>query len=224
MAPSHLKTPMSETEATPRLQIRALYEQVAEQLRNRIFAGELKTGEWIDELKLAKEYGISRTPLREALKVLETEGLVEIKLRRGAYVALSSVQQLRDIFHLLALLESDAAAVVAKAKQPDQIQALEVVHQTLKKSIENRNQFFAANEQFHDLLLQFAGNDIAINIVRDLRKKMKFNRHHSLFKEGRIDESMAEHESMMAAIRAGDAVLTQALMQAHLRRGMEAAT
>ena len=68
------------------LSSRALYEEVAELLRERIFRQELKPGSWIDELKLAEEYGISRTPLREALKVLATEGLVTMKLRRGAYV------------------------------------------------------------------------------------------------------------------------------------------
>ena len=68
------------------LKPRALYEEVAELLRQRIFEGSLEPGSWIDELKIAEEYGISRTPLREALKVLATEGLITMKLRRGAYV------------------------------------------------------------------------------------------------------------------------------------------
>ncbi|WP_305806726.1 GntR family transcriptional regulator, partial [Stenotrophomonas sp. YIM B06876] len=73
---------MSALTLTPR----ALYEEVAEQLRQRIFRRELEPGSWIDELKIAEEFGISRTPLREALKVLAAEGLVTMKLRRGAYV------------------------------------------------------------------------------------------------------------------------------------------
>ena len=96
------------------LSTRALYVEVAELLRERIFAQALAPGSWIDELKLSEEYGISRTPLREALKVLAAEGLVTMKLRRGAYVTEVSERDLREVYHLLALLESDAAAVVAE--------------------------------------------------------------------------------------------------------------
>ena len=87
---------------------RALYEEVAELLRQRIFRRELEPGSWIDELKLAQQYGISRTPLREALKVLAAEGLVTMKVRRGAYVTEVSEQDLAEVYHLLSLLESDA--------------------------------------------------------------------------------------------------------------------
>ena len=100
---------MSAITLTPK----ALYEEVAEQLRQRIFRRELEPGSWIDELKIAEEFGISRTPLREALKVLAAEGLVTMKVRRGAYVTEMSEKDLRDVYHLLSLLESDAAGVVA---------------------------------------------------------------------------------------------------------------
>ena len=100
---------MSALTLTPR----ALYVEVAEQLRQRIFRRELEPGSWIDELKIAEDFGISRTPLREALKVLAAEGLVTMKVRRGAYVTEMSEKDLRDVYHLLSLLESDAAGVVA---------------------------------------------------------------------------------------------------------------
>ena len=109
---------MSALTLTPR----ALYEEVAEQLRQRIFRRELEPGSWIDELKIAEEFGISRTPLREALKVLAAEGLVTMKLRRGAYVTEMSEKDLRDVYHLLSLLESDAAGVVAATATPAQLQ------------------------------------------------------------------------------------------------------
>ena len=109
---------MSALTLTPR----ALYEEVAELLRQRIFRRELEPGSWIDELKIAEEFGISRTPLREALKVLAAEGLVTMKLRRGAYVTEMSEKDLRDVYHLLSLLESDAAGVVAATATPAQLQ------------------------------------------------------------------------------------------------------
>ena len=102
---------MTPTSLAPR----PLYEAVAERLRERIVARELDPGSWIDEQKLAAEYGISRTPLREALKVLAAEGLVAMKVRRGAYVAEVSADDVAQVFHLLALIESDAAATVAAA-------------------------------------------------------------------------------------------------------------
>ncbi len=80
-----------------RLAPRALYEEVAERLRQRIFSGELAAGDWIDELKIADELGISRTPLREAVKVLAAEGRVTMKVRRGAYVTETSTKDLANV-------------------------------------------------------------------------------------------------------------------------------
>jgi DNA-binding GntR family transcriptional regulator len=110
---------------------RALYEEVAELLRQRIFARELAPGSWIDEMRLAEEYGMSRTPLREALKVLATEGLVTMKMRRGAYVTEVNDKDQHDVYHLLSLLESDAAGVVAAQASDAELAELEHIHREL---------------------------------------------------------------------------------------------
>jgi len=123
---------MSALTLTPR----ALYVEVAEQLRQRIFRRELEPGSWIDELKIAEEFGISRTPLREALKVLAAEGLVTMKVRRGAYVTEMSEKDLRDVYHLLSLLESDAAGVVATTATPEQLKELQDLHAELEAAAE----------------------------------------------------------------------------------------
>ncbi|MDB5867683.1 MAG: transcriptional regulator, GntR family, partial [Polaromonas sp.] len=164
---------------------RALYQEVAELLRERIFSRELAPGSWIDELKLAEEYGISRTPLREALKVLATEGLVTMKVRRGAYVTEVSDTDLADVYHLLALLESDAARVVAEKATPAQISELQAIHEELENAVANRKRFFEINEAFHMRLLEIANNRWRNQMVADLRKVMKLNRHNSLLKSGR---------------------------------------
>ena len=135
---------------------RALYEDVAERLRGQIFARELEPGAWIDELKLAAEYGISRTPLREALKVLAAEGLVTMKPRRGAYVAEMSRDDVAQIYHLLALLEADAAGQAARHASDEQLARLQQLHERLEKQVRQRDAFFAANEQFHMTLLDIA--------------------------------------------------------------------
>ena len=211
---------MSALTLTPR----ALYEEVAEQLRQRIFRRELEPGSWIDELKIAEEFGISRTPLREALKVLAAEGLVTMKVRRGAYVTEMSEKDLRDVYHLLSLLESDAAGVVAERATPEQLAALAALHAELEAAAGEREQFFAVNERFHMLLLELADNRWRSQMVADLRKVMKLNRHNSLFKQGRIEDSLNEHRAILAAMVARDAQKTVKAMQAHFAQGLEAAT
>ncbi|MEY3487475.1 MAG: hypothetical protein RL075_1480 [Pseudomonadota bacterium] len=210
---------MAAVSLTPR----ALYEEVAELLRQRIFNRELAPGSWIDELKLAEEYGISRTPLREALKVLATEGLVTMKVRRGAYVTEVSERDLADVYHLLALLESDAAGVVAVKASDAQIKELAALHKELEKAVGQRERFFEINEAFHMRLLEIADNRWRDQMVADLRKVMKLNRHNSLLKSGRIEESLAEHQGIMTALLARDAAATVQAMQAHFQNGLEAA-
>jgi DNA-binding GntR family transcriptional regulator len=203
---------------------RALYQQVADRLREKIFARQLEPGAWIDELKLAAEWGISRTPLREALKVLAVEGLVTMKVRRGAYVTEMSRDDVSQVYRLLALLESDAAGEVATRASDAEIAALQALHDRLEKQTRQRDAFFITNEAFHMRLLEIAGNRWRTQIVADLRKVMKLNRHHSLFKQGRIAESLAEHRAIMRAIAARDGKRAAALMRAHFQSGLAAAS
>ena len=211
---------MSAITLTPK----ALYEEVAEQLRQRIFRRELEPGSWIDELKIAEDFGISRTPLREALKVLAAEGLVTMKVRRGAYVTEMSEKDLRDVYHLLSLLESDAAGVVAERATPEQQQTLRDLHAELESAAGNREAFFSVNERFHMALLDMADNRWRSQMVADLRKVMKLNRHNSLFKQGRIEDSLSEHRAILDAMLSRDAEGTRRAMQAHFAQGLQAAT
>ena len=211
------------TPSTAPLTPRPLYQEVAERLRQQIFSRELAPGSWIDELRLAAQFGISRTPMREALKVLAVEGLVTMKLRRGAYVTEMSATDVAQVYHLLALLESDAVACVAAQATPAQLAELQALHDVLETQTGQRDAFFATNEQFHTAVLRIAGNRWAAQIVADLRKVMKLNRQLSLLKQGRIEDSLAEHRLVMLAIAAGDADAARASMRTHFAGGLEAA-
>ena len=202
---------------------RALYVDVAERLRTQIFERSLQPGAWIDEQKLTLEFGISRTPLREALKVLATEGLVTMKPRRGAYVTEVSREDVTQVYRLLAVLESDAVADVARHASDDQLAQLQALHDQLERQARQRDAYFATNEQFHMALLDIAGNRWRTQIVADLRKVMKLNRHHSLFKQGRLADSLGEHRLLMEAIKRRNAARATALMRAHFASGLEAA-
>ncbi|MDZ7591351.1 MAG: GntR family transcriptional regulator [Rubrivivax sp.] len=202
---------------------RALYQDVAERLRQLIYTRQLEPGSWIDELKLAAEFGISRTPLREALKVLAVEGLVTMKVRRGAYVTEMSREDVVQVYHLLTLLESDAAGDVAEHAGDSELAQLQGLHDRMEGLARQRDAFFAANEAFHLTLLQIAGNRWRSQIVADLRKVMKLNRHHSLLKQGRLADSLAEHRALMAALGSRQREQAVVRMQEHFHSGLEAA-
>jgi len=218
-------SPTDAAEPAPQglLAPRALYQEVADRLRQQIYSRTLEPGSWIDETKLSQAFGISRTPLREALKVLAVEGLVTMKLRRGAYVTEVSRDDVAQVYQLLALLESDAAAQTAVMADEAQRAHLRQLHALLEKQVRQRDAFFAANEQFHMALLDIAGNRWAMQIATDLRKVMKLNRHHSLFKQGRLSDSLGEHRELMTAIEDRDASRARELMRAHFEHGLEAA-
>ncbi|MBF5007443.1 GntR family transcriptional regulator [Diaphorobacter caeni] len=202
---------------------RALYEEVAELLRQRIFSDELTPGSWIDEAKIAEEFGISRTPLREALKVLASEGLITMKVRRGAWVTEVTHEDMKQVYHLLALLESDAAAWVAEFASPLQLAELHALHAELEQATLDRKKFFNINEQFHMRVLEATANKWLFQMVQDLRRVMKLSRHNSLLKSGRIADSLHEHAIIMAAFDARDPEAARRAMQTHFMQGLNAA-
>jgi DNA-binding GntR family transcriptional regulator len=146
-----------------------------------------------------------------------------MKPRRGAYVAEMSRDDVAQVYHLLALLESDAAGEVARHASDAQLAHLRQLHERLEKQVRQRDAFFATNEAFHMALLDIAGNRWRTQIVTDLRKVMKLNRHHSLFKQGRIADSLAEHRALMAVLLARQGSKAAALMREHFANGLEAA-
>lgn len=202
----------------------ALYQEVAERLRQRIFAHELTPGTWIDEQKLAEQYGISRTPLREALKVLASEGLVELKPRRGCYVTEISRQDLDDIFPLMAMLEGRCAAEAVKRARPADMNSLKHIHERLESAARDGriDAFFEANQEFHKRIQELSGNRWLLSVIQDLRKVLKLSRLHSLSLEGRLQQSLDEHRLIMSALEGGDAAKAEKLMHDHLLSGREA--
>lgn len=147
-----------------------------------------------------------------------------MKVRRGAYVTEMSAEDVAQVYHLLGLLEADAAGEVARRASDPQIAELRALHERLEKQGRSRDAFFSANEAFHFKMLEIAGNRWRTQMVADLRKVMKLNRHHSLFRQGRLADSLAEHRELMAAIEARDATAATRLMREHFDRGLQAAS
>ncbi|KGD89428.1 GntR family transcriptional regulator [Achromobacter sp. RTa] len=202
----------------------ALYLEVADRLRGMIHARSLRNGEWIDELRLAGELGISRTPLREALKVLATEGLVRLEPRRGCFVNELSAQDLEDIFPLMAMLEGRCAFEAARKASDEQLAALEPLHAELAghAAAGRIDAYYKTNYLIHEAVQALAGNQWLSDMVGNLRKVLSLSRHRSLSQPGRIQQSCAEHLAIFKALKARDCEAAQALAHTHLMRQLEA--
>ena len=202
----------------------ALYEQVAERLRTRIYAHELAPGAWIDEQALADEFGISRTPMREALKVLASEGLVQLKPRRGCYVAEMSERDIDEIFPVLALLEGRVAEEASRRLTDADFARLEIIHADLERSVaaNDADSFFVTNQTFHNALQELAGNRWLSQVIADSRKFLNLTRRDSLRLDGRLKQSAAEHRAILAALKARDAANAARHMHDHIMSGRTA--
>jgi DNA-binding GntR family transcriptional regulator len=204
---------------------RPLYEDVAERLRAQIFAHELAPGSWLDEQSLAQQFGISRTPMREAIKVLASEGLVTTKMNRGAYVTEVDRRDLEQIFTVLSLLEGQAAKETASKATEEELNLLDNLHHRLEKTAADRDveQFFEINVKFHELIQDIASNTWMNGVIADLRKVLKLQRRDSLTRTGRLQSSLLEHREILQAILKRDPTAAEAAMRKHLAQGLEAA-
>jgi DNA-binding GntR family transcriptional regulator len=198
----------------------SLHDEVAAQLRERIFAGELAPGAFLDEVALAAQMKISRTPLREALKVLTAEGLVRHEPRRGCFVNQVTARDLDEIFPVIALLEGRCAHEAALHASDADLEALQVLHDKLARHAKARriNDYYAANYEIHEAIIALAGNRWLAQVIGDLRKIVKLARLQQLHAPGRLDQSLAEHLAVFAALKARDAEGAEAAMRTHLSR------
>ena len=198
----------------------ALYLEVADRLRAMIDDHALMPGAWIDEVALAASLGISRTPLREALKVLAAEGLVRLEPRRGCFVNELTEQDLDEIFPLMALLEGRCAYEAARNVTQDDLDALETLHAELARHAadEQIDAYYETNYQIHEAIQRLAGNRWLSGVVSDLRKVLRLSRHKSLKLEGRVHESCAEHLSVFSALKARDSEGAESLMNTQVQR------
>lgn len=207
-----------------RLVHNSLHDEVAAQLRERIFDGELVPGSFLDEHHLAEELKISRTPLREALKVLTVEGLVRHEPRRGCFVNEVTEQDLDEIFPVIALLEGRCAFEAAQKATDEDLAALEELHQKLARHAKAKriNEYYQANFAIHEAIITLAGNRWLAMVIDDLRKILKLARLQQLHAPGRLEQSLSEHLAVFAALKARDAEGADAAMRTHLARQREA--
>jgi DNA-binding GntR family transcriptional regulator len=207
-----------------RLVHNSLHDEVATLLRDQIFGGKLAQGSFLDEAALCESLKISRTPLREALKVLAAEGLVRHEPRRGCFVNEVTEQDLDEIFPVIALLEGRCAYEAARNASDADLVALDALHERLALHAQARriNDYYATNFIIHEAIITLANNRWLAQAIADLRKILKLARQQQLHAPGRLEQSLSEHLAIYAALRARDSEAADAAMRVHLTRQREA--
>lgn len=204
----------------------ALYIQVADRLRTQIYHNELKPGDAIDELALCERYGISRTPMREALKVLNSEGLIELIPHKGSFVRRMDTAELDELFPVMAVLEGLCAREAVQNCGPEDLEKLDAMHEKLEQlaAKDEVDDYYEQNFVFHQAIQDLAGNHTLQRIIGDLRKVLRLARHAQLTIPGRLQASIEEHRKIMHAFHAHDPDLADANMKKHLLKQWKSLT
>jgi DNA-binding GntR family transcriptional regulator len=203
---------------TPPLRGTSLHDGVAARLRAMVFDGRLGPAEWIDEKSLAEQWQVSRTPLREALKVLAAEGLVELVPNRGCRVIELGDDDADTLFPVMALLEGRCAFEAATKATDDDLRELRRLHDDLERhaAAHDLDGYYRVNHVFHSRVQALARNRWLDRATGDLRKFVRLMRGRQLALPGRIEESIAEHRQLIAAFERRDAARAEAAMHGHL--------
>jgi DNA-binding GntR family transcriptional regulator len=206
------------------IQKKTLHEEIANNLRDMIMSGELREGDKIKENDLCDMMGISKTPLREALRVLSAEGLIRLIPNRGSYVTTPTFEEIKEMFDVMSVLEGVCARTAAEKMNGKDFSKLEKLHNKLEESFRRRDQkkYIHQNNSYHALVQELAGNKTLNQIVNGLRQKILLYRFQSLNLPERFEQSIREHRDLLAAFRNRDPEKAEMLMTSHLKKQCEA--
>ena len=200
-----------------------LRETVCEVLREAIRNGTLEPGERLMEVQLAEELGISRTPVREAIRKLEQEGYVIMMPRRGTYVSSVSVSDIKEIFEIRSALESLSTGLAARRIEPDELEKLRALLAEIEGHIQSRDmdKIVETDIEFHGLLYRVSRNERLVAIIGNLKEQLARFRTLSMSYPGRLQETLEEHRAMVEAIAAGDVEAARDAADRHMERAEE---
>jgi len=193
-------------------------EELRAQLADDIVRGTLAPGQTLDEMELARRFGVSRTPVREAIRQLAASGLVETRPHRGAVVARPSHERILGMFEAMAELEALCAGMAAERMSPAERQTLETVHEELRVLIQSGDpqHYHEVNEAFHAAIYAGAHNDYLAEMTFATRTRVQPFRRAQFRNLGRLAKSHAEHDRVVVAIMRGDKTGAAAAMRAHI--------
>ena len=197
----------------------SLTELAYREIEGMILARELGTGERLNDSQLAKRFGISRGPVREAIGRLAAAGLVEMVQNRGAYVRVIDVKDALEIYDIRAALERAGVLAAAAHMTPERLARLRQQVETMDdyEAAEDRENYFVANLEFHRMIHEAAGNDRLLDLSERFARELRLFRHVSLITAG-IHASNLEHHEILEALEAGDAERAAAAMEEHVKQ------
>ncbi len=201
----------------------SLHDELVGRLRTLIFDGGLAPGEKLAEQELCGRFGVSRTPLREALKVLATEGLVEIVPNRGARVARLTAADLDEAFPVMGALEALAGELACANITEAQLEWVRELHDMMLRHYEAGRlpDYFRANEAIHETILAAAGNATLAKLYEGLAGRVRRARYRANMSPERWAAAVAEHEAILAALEARDGARLGAILKRHLAGKLE---
>jgi DNA-binding GntR family transcriptional regulator len=193
-------------------------DQLRDMLEETIVSGHLAPGTRIDESALVRQFKVSRTPLREAMKALVATGLLEVRPRQGLWVTVISLPELMEMFEIMALLEAQCAKYAARRATPEEVDQLLAIHRRLEDEQENQDpaRFYAINVEFHDALYKASHTEFIVEQTRLLRRRLSMYRKHVTYLPGRMAATIHEHGQIIAAIKARDPKAAEAATWDHL--------
>jgi DNA-binding GntR family transcriptional regulator len=205
-------------EPTSPLDRASLHDRIARHLREDLTEGALEPGSRIDEKALCQRFAVSRTPLREALKVLAAEGLIELLPNRGARVAKLDEQDVRDMFDVMAALEALSGRLACARISEAEIDEIAALHFRMLAHWRRRERaaYFQANQAIHEAILEAARNPVLTATYRGLAGRIRRARFRANMDDARWAEAVAEHEAILEALRARDGNRLAVLLQSHL--------
>lgn len=192
-----------------------LREKILETIRDAILKGTLKPGEKVAEPELAERFGISRTPIREAFRQLESEGYLTVIPRKGAVVAALSERDVQEFYAIKSILEGYAASLAARNLTEKELERLETVNRKLRSLGEEGDvrSFYRVHNEFHEIFLKAADNTKLYELIHQLGMKFNRLRMASLSVTGRMEISVDEHEKLLDAFRRKDAAMAENLVK-----------
>ncbi|MEP5728207.1 MAG: GntR family transcriptional regulator [Sulfitobacter sp.] len=193
-------------------------DQIAETLEQLVFAGEFKDGDRLDELKLAEQFHVSRTPIREALQVLVIAGMAEQIPRRGVFVRQPGPVELLEMFETMAELEAVCGRLAATRMTDQNLADLEKANRKCQQATQDADydRYYAENELFHQIIYRGASNGYLEKQATALQNKLRIYRKTQLRFRGRLVQSMAEHHDVLAALKDGDPERTATALRRHV--------
>jgi len=198
---------------------KALHEEIVETLRDMIMTGELQEGDKINENALCASMGISKTPLREALRVLSAEKIIKLVPNKGSYVCKPTLKEIKEMFDVMSVLEGICARSATEKMTDRDFARLEKLHEKLEENFKSHDQknYIKFNNLYHTFLQELAGNQTLNQIIYGLRQKILLYRFKSLNLPGRFEKSIQEHRQLLNTFQKRDPEKAEILIKTHLK-------